>query len=143
MQEIKIGDELEVKYSLSVGDKLIKKYDISTIIVGNKYNLIGINKYINPFIGEDSSTLIGNKVTLHIPPEEGYGLTDNSKIGAVPKNLMDVGVTVGSSVDLSFKDGSKRPAVVKSENDDTFIVDCNHPLVNKNLIVDIKFLTIK
>ena len=143
MKEIKIGDKLEVKYSLSVGGKIIREYDIADIIIGNKSNLIGINKYINPFIGKDSSCLMGNKVTLQIPPEEGYGLTDKSKIGAIPKGLMESNITVGNGVDLSFKDGSKIQGIVKSENDDTFIVDCNHPLVNKNLTVEIKFIEIK
>ena len=53
---------------------------------------------------------------------------------------MNSDVRVGDNVDLSFKDGSVVQGLVKSENDDTFIVDCNHPLVNKELIVDIEII---
>jgi len=32
---------------------------------------------------------------------------------------------------------------VKSENEDTFIVDCNHPLVDKTLEVNIEILSVE
>ena len=143
MEEIKIGDELTVMYSLSVGDKIIREYESGTIIVGNKSNLIGLNKYINPFIGKNSDELLGTKTIIEIIPEEGYGLTDKSKIGAIPKKLVSEEVSVGDNIDLSFKNGEIIKGIVKSENEDTFIVDCNHPLVGKELTVDIKFVEIK
>ena len=143
MEEIKIGDELTVMYSLSVGDNIIREYDSGTIIVGNKSNLIGLNKYINPFIGKNSDELLGTKTIIQIIPEEGYGLTDKSKIGAIPKKLVSEEVSVGDNIDLSFKNGEIIKGIVKSENEDTFIVDCNHPLVGKELTVDIKFVEIK
>ena len=53
---------------------------------------------------------------------------------------MDSNVTVGDNVDLSFKDGATIKGEVKSENDDTFIVDCNHPLCGEELNVRIQVL---
>lgn len=143
MEVIKIGDELEVMYSLSVDQKIIREYDSATIIVGNRSNLVGLNKYLNPFIGKDKKELVGIKKVIHIIPEEAYGLTDKSKIGAVPKKLISEDVSIGDSVDLSFKNGETIKGVIKSENEDTFIVDCNHPLVNKELKLEIKIVDIK
>tara|TARA_B100001173_G_C15855299_1_gene490551 strand:+ start:35 stop:469 length:435 start_codon:yes stop_codon:yes gene_type:complete len=141
MEEIKIGDKIKVMYSVDVNGKTVKMWSASTLIIGNNSNLRGINQFLNPFIGEDKSSLltVGKKILL-IEPEMGYGLKDNSKIGAIPKDLMSEGVTVGSDVDLSFKDGSTVKGKVKSENDDTFIVDCNHPLCGENLNVTIEVL---
>lgn len=139
MEIITIGDTIKIMYSLTVNDETIREYDDDTLIIGNKANLAGINRFVNKFIGENRDKLTGKKEILHIQPEEGYGFTDKSKIGAIPKKLMSEEVSVGDTVDLSFKDGSNIQGVVKSESDDTFIVDCNHPLVDKELVVEIKF----
>ena len=140
MEVIKIGDKLKVKYSLKIGNEVVREYDESELIIGNKSNIGGINRFLNKFIGEKKKSITGLRDTIVIEPELGYGLTDKSKIGAIPKELMNSDVRVGDNVDLSFKDGSVVQGLVKSENDDTFIVDCNHPLVNKELIVDIEII---
>lgn len=140
MEVIKVGDKLKVKYSLKIGNEVVREYDESELIIGNKSNIGGINRFLNKFIGEKKKSITGLRDTIVIEPELGYGLTDKSKIGAIPKELMNSDVRVGDNVDLSFKDGSVVQGLVKSENDDTFIVDCNHPLVNKELIVDIEII---
>ena len=140
MEVIKVGDKLKVKYSLKIGNEVVREYDESELIIGNKSNIGGINRFLNKFIGEKKKSITGLRDTIVIEPELGYGLTDKSKIGAIPKELMNSDVRVGDNVDLSFKDGSVVQGLVNSENDDTFIVDCNHPLVNKELIVDIEII---
>ena len=140
MEVIKVGDKLKVKYSLKIGNEVVREYDESELIIGNKSNIGGINRFLNKFIGEKKKSITGLRDTIVIEPELGYGLTDKSKIGAIPKELMNSDVRVGDNVDLSFKDGSVVQGLVKSENDETFIVDCNHPLVNKELIVDIEII---
>tara|TARA_B100000963_G_C22590857_1_gene655424 strand:- start:1252 stop:1683 length:432 start_codon:yes stop_codon:yes gene_type:complete len=139
MELISKGDKINVRYTLLVDKEIVRDEHDTNIIIGAESNLKGLNDYIEPFINKEKSKIEGLEASLFILPDNGYGKTDKSKIGAIPKELMDSGISVGDSVDLSFKDGSTLKGIVKSENEDTFIIDCNHPLVNKILNVRIKF----
>ena len=140
MEEIKIGDKIKVMYSIDTEGEIIKEWGESSLKIGDNNNLRKINQFLNPFIGENREKLLEiGKKTFLVTPEMGYGIVDKSKIGAVPLDIMDENVNVGDSITLDFKDGSKLPAIVKSKNEDTFIVDCNHPLAGKdlNLVIEV------
>ena len=41
------------------------------------------------------------------------------------------------------EDGKELPGIIKEENDTTFIVDCNHPLADKTLEVELTIRNIE
>ena len=50
---------------------------------------------------------------------------------------------VDDNVTLNLKDGKSVNGIVKEENKDTFIVDCNHPLCDKELTITLEIKGVK
>ena len=69
MEVIKVGDKLKVKYSLKIGNEVVREYDESELIIGNKSNIGGINRFLNKFIGEKKKSITGLRDTIVIEPE--------------------------------------------------------------------------
>ncbi|MCF8069669.1 MAG: peptidylprolyl isomerase [Desulfobacterales bacterium] len=82
----------------------------------------------------------GEKKSVSISPDEGYGLSIDDFILAIPKTGFpeDFNFEVGAQLGLPTQDGQTVPAKIVELNDDTITVDANHPLAGKTLIFDIE-----
>ena len=79
---------------------------------------------------------IGEKVTLVIPPEEGYGNANPKLIKWYPRQILDHGYEIkkGSMIMWESEDGlAKRPAIVVDSTEDNVKIDMNHPYAGKTL----------
>ncbi len=90
----------------------------------------------------------GNKKLVKLEPDEGYGPRRKDLLQTLNRNVVNVDIPPQVGMILSLKvekDGQKYPvpATVVEVNDDTIVVDYNHPLAGHNLLYDITVISIE
>ncbi|MCL1799234.1 MAG: FKBP-type peptidyl-prolyl cis-trans isomerase [Eggerthellaceae bacterium] len=82
----------------------------------------------------------GEKATVKVPPEEAHGNYDTIKRRRVRKTTFYNGIEVGQTITFQGDLGEPVPAKVISEEEDFYILDMNHPLAGKGLVVDVELV---
>lgn len=132
---IKEGSKAKFDYTLTVNGKVADTsagrgpleytHGAGMIIPGLEKELLGMK--------------VGDKKTVTVKPEEGYGLVLQEAIKRVPKeaisnaNELKVGDMVGAS-----NGGHTFRAVVKEIGEKEITLDFNHPLAGKELVFDVE-----
>lgn len=87
---------------------------------------------------------INEEKHIAIPPEEAYGLYNESMIQAIPIEEVrqyfepQVGMVIGVQLD----EGIQVPATIKEVSETAVVLDFNHQLAGKTLYFDIKIMDI-
>ena len=86
----------------------------------------------------------GDKKTITVPPDEGYGLRDEEKIFEFAKANApgDFDPRIGQTIQMHRPDGSARTVTVMSRTEKGYMMDANHPLAGKELNFDLELLEI-
>ena len=112
---------------------------------GNFAYLHGANNIIpgleNALTGKSS----GDQLSVAVPPEEGYGARDESRMQAVPRDMFpsDTNVEVGMQFHAEGPDGQVLVVSVASVDGDQVTVDGNHPLAGVNLNFEVNVLEVR
>ncbi len=88
---------------------------------------------------------IGDKKTVTITPEEGYGQPIEQMVIKVKKEQFPAEPipAIGMDLELSGQDGSVIPATITHIEGDDVTIDANHPLAGKTLIFDLTLVEIQ
>jgi FKBP-type peptidyl-prolyl cis-trans isomerase 2 len=81
----------------------------------------------------------GEEKKVELSPAEGFGPHDDGKKMEIPKTLLPPGVEEGDVVQNDLGDF----ATVAEVTDTTAVLDYNHPLAGKPLVVQLKILTVE
>ena len=86
----------------------------------------------------------GDKVTVEISPEEGYGEPLDDLYLEIPRGDIpgDITPEIGQGVTLQTDEGPL-DAIIVNITDEVVIIDANHPLAGEVLIFDIELVSIK
>jgi len=86
----------------------------------------------------------GEKKTVTVLPEDGYGNYNENLLLEVPKDKIpgNINPEVGIELQLVNKQGNALPVVVKEILEKTIKLDANHPLAGKVLVFDLELLEI-
>lgn len=89
----------------------------------------------------------GDKKTVKISKEEGYGVRDEKLVSEIPKNQLGdlskkVDLKPGVSFQLKDQMGNVALATVAEVKDDSIVLDLNHPLAGKDLTFDIEVVEV-
>ena len=84
---------------------------------------------------------IGETKTIEIPASDAYGEYLNYLIQEVPKSQMPGEVEIGTPLMADTQMGTIQ-FVVKEINDETVVLDANHPLAGQKLIFDLEVVSI-
>ncbi len=86
----------------------------------------------------------GETKTISIPADDAYGPKQQDLILTVPRSKLPEGLTpsVGQRLQMSKSDGGTVEVVVNDINDETVIIDANHPLAGKTLVFDVHLVEI-
>tara|TARA_Y100000592_G_scaffold100962_1_gene184100 strand:+ start:3119 stop:3577 length:459 start_codon:yes stop_codon:yes gene_type:complete len=109
-----------------------------TVTVGSGMLIEGFN---NALVGMDE----GDTKTFTLPPGEAYGELDkdisNTKLS---KNIFpdDFSFAEGQTIPLQGTDNQTFMSRVVDFDDDSVIVDLNHPLAGKNLTFEVEVLSV-
>lgn len=134
------GMSVEVHYTGKhengdVFDSSIPRQQTLNIVIGSGQVIPGFDEAL---VG----MTIGEKKTVVIKPENGYGERLDEAIQEMPLINLPEGVSVGANLQGNGPQGQPIMATVESINGDVAMIDFNHPLAGKTIIFDIELVDI-
>ena len=85
----------------------------------------------------------GYQVTLALPPEDAFGLRDESLMQTIPRGQFPPGVKVGGQLEGRGSDGRDHVFNVVKIKGPAVILDGNHPLAGKALRFTLKVIDVR
>lgn len=87
----------------------------------------------------------GEKKTVRISPEDGYGERDENLIQQVPRTVFPADLMLEPGMGFSFRtpEGQIIHATITSVSDELVTLDLNHPLAGRKLVFDIEVVEVK
>ena len=141
MEQVKNGDVVRVHYTgkLTNGDQ----FDSSAGKEPLEFK-VGAGTMIKGFDAAMPGMTIGEKKTINISPEDGYGEKSPDAIIEFPRENVpeDMKLEPGMSLTLSNQEGHPVPVVVVDIKDDVIVLDANHFLAGQELVFDIELVEI-
>jgi len=141
MAQVKDGDVVRVHYTgkLTNGEQ----FDSSVGREPLEFT-VGAGMMIKGFDDAMPGMEIGEKKTVNISPEQGYGEKSSEAIIEFPKENVpeDMKLEPGMSLTLSNQDGQPVPVTVVEVKDDVIVLDANHFLAGQELVFDIELVEI-
>jgi peptidylprolyl isomerase len=141
MQQVKKGDKVKVHYTgkLTNGEQ----FDSSIGRAPLEFT-VGAGQMIAGFDNAMPGMSVGEKKTVNISPENGYGHKSEEALIEFPKTNVppDMHLEPGMKLELRSEDGQPFPVTVTEIKDDVILLDANHELAGKELIFDIELVEI-
>jgi FKBP-type peptidyl-prolyl cis-trans isomerase 2 len=105
---------------------------------------VGAGSVIKGFDDGVKGMLVGDKKTIEIPFPDAYGPEDPSMIIEFPRQQLpeDLHPEIGMQLNMNNASGEQFPVVVTEVNEDSIILNANHPLAGKDLIFDLELMEI-
>ena len=103
---------------------------------------IGQNQVIPGFENGIKEMELNEEKTIKIKPEEAYGNSNNELVVTLPRERFPPEVQVNGHLLLKGPDGQRVPAMIKEVNDNSVVVDLNHPLAGQELTFKVKVVGI-
>lgn len=142
MQQVKKGDVVKVHYTgkLTNGEQ----FDSSTGREPLEF-IVGAGQMIKGFDKAMPGMSVGQKKTVNIPPDEGYGEKIEEAIIEFPRENVpaDMPLEIGMSLELRSESGQPIPVTIEDIREDVIVLDANHSLAGKELVFDIELVEIK
>ncbi len=105
----------------------------------------GVGMMIRGFDEAAVNMQVGEKVQIHLMPEEAYGMPNPNAILTVP--IADLpgseNLNVGERVYLANQDGQPFPVTVTAKTEDMITLDANHEMAGKELNFEIEMVEIQ
>lgn len=141
MAQVKEGDVVKVHYT----GKLLngEQFDSSAGREPLEFT-VGAGQMIKGFDDAMPGMAIGEKKTINIAPEHGYGEKSDDAIIEFPKENIpaDMKLEPGMPLTLSNQEGQPVPVIVVEVKEDVIILDANHFLAGQELVFDIELVEI-
>jgi FKBP-type peptidyl-prolyl cis-trans isomerase 2 len=81
----------------------------------------------------------GDRKTVLLSPEEGFGRYDSSKKSTVPKSRLPADIQLGTIL----QDSLGRLVTVAAITNESVVLDLNHPFAGQNIVFDIHILNVE
>jgi FKBP-type peptidyl-prolyl cis-trans isomerase 2 len=141
MAQVKEGDVVKVHYTgkLTNGEQ----FDSSVGREPLEFT-VGAGQMIKGFDAAMPGMIVGEKKTINIAPEDGYGEKSEEAIIEFPKENVpaDMILEPGMPITLSNQEGQPVPVIVIEVKEDIIILDANHFLAGQELVFDIELVEI-
>lgn len=141
MQTVKSGDKVRVHYHGKLTDG--STFDTSEGREPLEFT-VGNGQVIKGFDDAVLNMSVGDKITVNIPVDNAYGQRNDDMMMEYPKSEFpaDMKPEVGMELHMSDNMGNVFPVVIEAVNDETVILDANHPLAGKDLTFDLELVSI-
>ena len=138
-EQAKNGDTVRVHYTGRLADGQV--FDTSAEGDPLEFQL-GAGEVIPGFDQGVQGMEVGEKKTIEIPVDEGYGPRVDQLTQAVPRQGMnlDAEPEVGMSLIMQLPDGNQIPVTITEVTADSVTLDANHPLAGQKLFFDIELV---
>jgi FKBP-type peptidyl-prolyl cis-trans isomerase 2 len=141
MKQVKSGDKVKVHYhgKLTNGET----FDSSEGRAPLEFE-VGSGMVIKGFDDGVTGMTVGDKKTISIPYNEGYGPSNPDMIIEMPKDRFpeDMQLEIGLPLMMSDGSGQNFQVVVTGIKEDSVMLDANHPLAGKDLVFDLELVEI-
>ncbi|MBC7866640.1 MAG: peptidylprolyl isomerase, partial [Gloeobacteraceae cyanobacterium ES-bin-316] len=141
MQQVKSGDKIKVHYHgrLTSGETFDKSEGREPLEFE-----VGSGMVIKGFDEGVTGMSVGDKKTINILFNEGYGPKNPDMIIDMPKDRFpkDMEIEVGMPLAMSDGQGNQHQVVIVEIKEDVVILDANHPLAGQDLIFDLELVEI-
>jgi peptidylprolyl isomerase len=141
MQQVKEGDVVKVHYTGKLANG--EQFDSSTGREPLEFT-VGAGQMIKGFDAAMPGMNPGEKKTINIAPEDGYGPRVEEAIIEFPKSNVpaDMKLEPGMQLTLSNQEGYPVPVIVVEVKDEVIVLDANHFLAGQELVFDIELVEI-
>lgn len=143
MTDVRIGPDKQVTLHFALkldnGDVVDSTFDKNpaTFKVGDGNLLPGFEQAIY-------GLKAGDKRSLPISPEQGFGQGNPQNIQVMPRSqFQDMELSEGLLVIFNDAANAELPGVVKAFDDTQVTIDFNHPLAGKALSFDVEIIEVK
>lgn len=138
----KIGDYIEIHFIGKFEDESV--FETSHNGLPLKFK-VGNNEVIQGIDEAVVGMKIGQVKIIHISADKAYGSIDKNLIISIEKDKLpkDSNLTVGKEMKLPNEDGLPFSVRVANVNNKVIELDGNHPLAGKNLIFELKLISIR
>lgn len=136
----KSGDKVKVHYTGKLAEGIV--FDSSEGAEPLEFEL-GTGQVIEGFDNGVMGMIIGEKKTVHIPVNEAYGLAEEENVIKIPRSEIPVDMELEIGMVLNMhQDGSGQvmQVAVADFDEQSVLLDGNHPLAGKDLIFDIELV---
>ena len=139
--QVKSGDVVRVHYTGTLEDG--SQFDSSVGRAPLEFT-VGAGQMIAGFDAGVVGMAVGEKKTILIDPDHGYGQKDPTAIIEFPLSNIPEGmaVEVGMKLNLQNQYGQPVPVVVMEVKEEVIIMDANHFLAGKDLTIDVEIVEI-
>ncbi|MEY3351666.1 MAG: hypothetical protein RIQ50_1777 [Bacteroidota bacterium] len=139
--QVKNGDVIRVHYTGKLLDG--SQFDSSVGRAPLEFT-VGAGQMIAGFDAGVVGMQVGEKKTIQIDPEHGYGHKDPNAMVEFPSSNVPEGmkVEVGMKLNLQNQYGQPVPVVVTEVREDVIIMDANHFLAGQDLVFDVELVEI-
>lgn len=141
MGQAKDGDTVRIHYTGRLGDGTV--FDTSENRDPLEFK-IGGGQVIPGFEDGVKGMEPGNKKTINIDVDNAYGQRRDEMMVSVEKSNFppDIEPVEGQQLQLRQQDGSVVNVLVAKVEEETVVLDANHPLAGKDLIFDLELVEI-
>lgn len=142
MQQVKSGDTVKVHYHGKLTDGTT--FDSSEGREPLEFE-VGSGSVIAGFDSGVTGMQVGEKKTINIPVDEAYGQKQEDLFMEFPLDRFPTEVTpeVGMQLNMNNGEGQNFPVTISEVNEDSVILDANHPLAGEDLTFDLELVEIK
>jgi peptidylprolyl isomerase len=139
--QVKSGDVVRVHYTGTLEDG--SQFDSSVGRAPLEFT-VGAGQMIAGFDAGVVGMVVGEKKTILIDPDHGYGQKDPTAIIEFPSSNIPEGMTVEICMKLNLQNqyGQPVPVVVMEVKEEVIIMDANHFLAGKDLTFDVEIVEI-
>ena len=139
--QVKKGDVIRVHYTGTLLDG--SQFDSSVGRSPLEFT-VGAGQMIAGFDASVVGMTIGEKKTIQIDPDNGYGQKDPNAIIEFPTSNVPEGmqVEVGMKLNLQNQYGQPVPVEVIEVKEEVIIMDANHFLAGKDLVFEVELVEI-
>jgi len=141
VQAVRTGDTVKMHYTGKFEDGNV--FDSS--LEGKPFQFeVGAKQIIKGLDEAMVGMQPGEKKTVTVAPEDGYGNYDEKLLIEMPKEKIPENISpeIGMELQLVNKQGHALPVVVKEMLENSIKLDANHPLAGKVLVFDIELVEI-
>ncbi len=141
MQQVKKGDKVNVHYHGTLLDG--STFDSSAGREPLQF-IVGNGQVIKGFDDALLEMTIGEKKKVNIPVEHAYGHRNDDMMMEYPVSDFPEDMTpeVGMELQMGDNQGNVFQVIITEVNDETVLLDANHPLAGQDLIFDIELVSI-
>ncbi len=141
MSEAKSGDTVKVHFTgrLENGEVFTKSEDEKPLEL-----TLGAGQLIEGFERGIVGMKVGDKKTITVPPEQGYGSRQEELVVEMDRHDLPDHITpaVGKALRVRRHDGDDIHLIIMDMNEDTVTLDANHPLAGVTLFFELELVEI-